>query len=75
MPDTAKNQDAYPQPDTQKPGLGFPLARIAVVFSLSVEPFLIWRFAATQVRDKANWGCCVLSGIGFFLVMYYSRIV
>ena len=35
MPDTVKNQRAYPQPDTQKPGLGFPLARIAVVFSLS----------------------------------------
>lgn len=35
MPDTAKNQRAYPQPDTQKPGLGFPLARIAVVFSHS----------------------------------------
>ncbi len=35
MPDTPKNQRAYPQPDTQKPGLGFPLARIAAVFSLS----------------------------------------
>lgn len=35
MPDTAANQRAYPQPDTQKPGLGFPLARIAVVFSLA----------------------------------------
>lgn len=35
MPDTAENQNAYPQPDTQKPGLGFPLARIAAVFSLS----------------------------------------
>jgi hypothetical protein len=35
MPDTAANQHAYPQPDTQKPGLGFPLARIAVVFSLA----------------------------------------
>lgn len=35
MPDTLKNQRAYPQPDTQKPGLGFPLARIAAVFSLS----------------------------------------
>ena len=34
MPDTPKNQQAYPQPDTQKPGLGFPLARIAAVFSL-----------------------------------------
>jgi hypothetical protein len=24
MPDTPENQHAYPQPDTQKPGLGFP---------------------------------------------------
>ena len=35
MPDTPENQRAYPQPDTQNPGLGFPLARIAAVFSLS----------------------------------------
>jgi len=35
MPDTPDNQLAYPQPDTQKPGLGFPLARIAAVFSLA----------------------------------------
>ena len=35
MPDTPENQHAYPQPDTQKPGLGFPLARIAAVFSLA----------------------------------------
>ena len=35
MPDTAENQDAYPQHDSQKPGLGFPLARIAAIFSLS----------------------------------------
>jgi len=35
MPDTAKNQQAYPQPPQQKPGVGFPLARIAAFFSLS----------------------------------------
>jgi len=35
MPDTPENQHDYPQPDTQKPGLGFPLARIAAVFSLA----------------------------------------
>jgi IS4 transposase len=35
MPDTPENQADYPQPDTQKPGLGFPLARIAAVFSLA----------------------------------------
>jgi hypothetical protein len=35
MPDTPENQHDYPQPDTQSPGLGFPLARIAAVFSLA----------------------------------------
>jgi Transposase DDE domain len=35
MPDTPENQSAYPQPVAQKPGLGFPLARIAAVFSLA----------------------------------------
>lgn len=35
MPDTEKNQAAYPQPPQQKPGVGFPLARIAAFFSLS----------------------------------------
>jgi hypothetical protein len=35
MPDTPENQRDYPQPDTQKPGLGFPLARLAAVFSLA----------------------------------------
>src|SRR5881227_3767886 len=35
MPDTTANQRDYPQPGTQKPGLGFPLARIAAVFSLA----------------------------------------
>ena len=35
MPDTVENQQAYPQPPQQKPGVGFPLARIAAFFSLS----------------------------------------
>ena len=35
MPDTPENQRDYPQPNCQKPGLGFPLARIAAVFSLA----------------------------------------
>jgi Transposase DDE domain len=35
MPDTPENQEEYPQPVCQKPGLGFPLARIAAVFSLA----------------------------------------
>jgi hypothetical protein len=35
MPDTPANQAEYPQPVAQKTGLGFPLARIAAVFSLA----------------------------------------
>ena len=35
MPDTAENQKAYPQPSSQKPGCGFPLAKIGVVFSIA----------------------------------------
>ena len=35
MPDTQKNQQAYPQPASQKPGLGFPLMRMLVVLSLA----------------------------------------
>jgi hypothetical protein len=36
MPDTPANQAAWPQPPHQRPGLGFPLARLVVVFSLAV---------------------------------------
>lgn len=35
MPDTPENQSAYPQNVSQKLGLGFPIARIAAIFSLS----------------------------------------
>ena len=35
MPDTPENQAAYPQPIIQRPGLGFPMARLAAVFSLA----------------------------------------
>jgi hypothetical protein len=35
MPDTPKNQQVYPQPPQQAKGLGFPLARIGVLLSLT----------------------------------------
>jgi Transposase DDE domain len=35
MPDTPQNQAAYPQPVVQQPGIGFPLARLAVLLSLA----------------------------------------
>ena len=35
MPDTPQNQQVWPQSNRQKPGLGFPLARIGALISLS----------------------------------------
>ena len=35
MPDTPENQAGYPQPVVQQPGIGFPLARLAVLLSLA----------------------------------------
>lgn len=35
MPDTPENQAAYPQVYNQKPGIGFPIARLGAVISLA----------------------------------------
>jgi len=35
MPDTAAIQEVFPQPSSQKPGVGFPLARLVAVISLT----------------------------------------
>ena len=40
MPDTPENQAEYPQIPGQRPGCGFPIARIVVVFSLAVGTVL-----------------------------------
>jgi len=37
MPDTPKNQGAYPQSAEQKPGCGFPFMKIVGIFSLPPE--------------------------------------
>lgn len=40
LPDTPKNQRAYPQSRTQKPGCGFPFMKLLGVFSLSTGVLL-----------------------------------
>ncbi len=35
MPDTPPNQASYPQPEAQRPGIGFTLARLTVLLSLA----------------------------------------
>src|SRR5262249_40557331 len=40
LPDTEKNQKAYPKSKKLPPGVGFPLVRLVVVFSLAVGTVL-----------------------------------
>ena len=42
MPDTKANQASFPQSRSQKTGLGFPLARLVAVVSLSCGSVLDW---------------------------------
>jgi putative transposase len=56
MPDTAENQAAYPQQKSQTPGCGFPIARILVVFSLSVGTVLeaaIGKYQGKQTGENS----------------------
>jgi hypothetical protein len=51
MPDTPANQEAYPQVYNQKPGVGFPIARLGALISLSCGAIL-------------NLGVCRYAGKG-----------
>jgi len=53
MPDTPQNQAAYPQPGTQKPGCGFPVARLTVMFCLATGVVLAYAKAALAVSERA----------------------
>lgn len=56
MPDTQQNQAAYQQPDTQKEGVGFPIARVVALISLafgSVIDFAIGPYAGKGTGEHA----------------------
>ena len=56
MPDTPANQHEYPQNVAQQPGLGFPIARIAAIFSLACGAVLdlgICRYAGKGQSEAA----------------------
>ena len=56
MPDTPANQADYPQPTSQEPGLGFPLARMVVLFSLAsamVDDMAIGPYAGKETGETA----------------------
>jgi hypothetical protein len=56
MPDTQANQEAFPQPGSQKPGVGFPLARLVAVISLAtgaVRELALGRYQGKQTGETA----------------------
>lgn len=56
MPDTPDNQQEFPQSRSQKPGVGFPIARLVVLFSLAVGTVLdaaLGRYAGKQTGETA----------------------
>jgi Transposase DDE domain len=58
MPDTPANQQEFPQSRTQKPGLGFPSARLVVLFSLTVATVLdaaLGRYQGKQTGETSLW--------------------
>jgi hypothetical protein len=54
MPDTPANQAEFPQNRRQKPGLGFPLARIVGVISLANGSLLDWAVCACEGAGTAE---------------------
>lgn len=73
MPDTVSNQKAYPQSREQKPGLGFPIARIGALIGLASGAILGYQVVACEGKgtgeqtllgnliDKLNAGDIVLA--------------
>jgi hypothetical protein len=56
MPDTPENQQAYPQTYNQKPELGFPIARVAAVFSLACGAVLDLRICRYAGKEQSELG-------------------
>ena len=74
MPDTAANQALWPQPSTQQPGCGFPVMKLAGLFSLSSGALLETATGSLHVHEsllfrglweKLRKGDVVLADRGF----------
>lgn len=56
LPDTPENQEAFPQPKTQKPGLGFPIIRWVAVVALAtaaVQGFAYGPYLGKETSELA----------------------
>ena len=54
MPDTPENQVDYPQPNSQKPGLGFPVARMVALVSLAAGTVMAYSLGAYQGKGTGE---------------------
>jgi hypothetical protein len=54
MPDTEENQARYPQHGEQKPGLGFPIARLVALVSLGCGGVLNWAMGPCQGKQTGE---------------------
>ncbi|MEO5560417.1 MAG: IS4 family transposase [Dokdonella sp.] len=61
MADTSQNQAAFPQPTSQKPGLGFPISRLLALFCLSSGAVL--DAATCAYQGKGNDEQTLLRGL------------
>jgi len=58
IPDTQENQAVYPQPSTQAPGVGFPLARLVMVICLATGAALDAAIGPHRVRISEERDRC-----------------
>jgi hypothetical protein len=54
MSDTPANQAAYPQPSSQQPGIGFPIMRFVVLFSLAVGTVLAAAYGPYRGKETGE---------------------
>lgn len=52
MPDTPRNQKAFPQPANQKKGCGFPVAKLVGCFCLASGALLHWAEGTLRVHES-----------------------
>jgi hypothetical protein len=66
MPDTDDNRSNFPQHREQKPGLGFPVARVVGLVSLSCGVVLDWASGPCEGKGSGETGLAwgLVSGLG-----------
>lgn len=78
MPDTAANQDAYPQVSQQKCGVGFPIVRMVGIISLGCGAIVEWALGPCEGKKSGetsmlrNMGAGLVAGDIVLADRYYA---